>query len=581
MTVRKFTFMSLTALVLLVTLILGTSGASAADSVWKAKYYNNKSLSGAPVLERDEQELNWDWGFGSPSSQVRADDFSARWTRTVNFSSGNYRFRATMDDGMRVYVDDVLIIDSWENKPERTASADRYLSGGDHRIKVEYYEDEVVAIAKLRWEAVTPATINNWRGEYYNNRDLSGSPVFVRDDGNIDFNWGSGSPATNVVNSDNFSVRWTRNVNFTGGRYRFTTQTDDGVRLWVNGTLVIDQWRDQPATTHAADVTVPSGSIPIRMEYYDHGAGAIARLSWAAAQVTINNWRGEYFNNASLSGSPAAIRDDANVDFNWGEGGPMSGVNSDNFSVRWTRSLVFQPGRHRFTARVDDGVRLWVNDRLIIDRWSPQAVQSHSGEIELGGGPATVKMEYFDRTGFAEAHLSWERITTPPTGTGGMGTATVTGAYFLNVRSGPGLSHNVVTKVARGDVLNLLGYRDSAGTWVMVSLSNGTQGWVHAGYVRTSVPVSSLTVWTGQSGNGGTGTGQGNGTVNTAYLNVRSGPGISYNVLTVIARGASVTLTHRNAAGTWVRVTLPSGTQGWVNASYLQTSVNISALPIA
>lgn len=577
---KKIRFFSFALFVLMVIVGLGAPEASAADSVWRARYYNNKSLSGTPVLEREERELNWDWGYGSPSSKVHYDGFSARWTRDVNFSAGNYRFSATMDDGMRVWVDDVLIIDSWKDGSVHTVTADRTLSSGDHRIKVEYFDDTFNAVAKLTWGPAGSVTINNWRGEYYNNANLSGSAVLVRDDANIDFNWGNGSPAPNVVNSDNFSVRWTRNVNFAGGSYRFTTQTDDGVRLWVNGALVIDKWRDQEASTYTADVTVPSGTVPIKMEYYDRGGGAVARLSWAAGQVTINNWRGEYFNNATLSGSPVAVRDDANVDFNWGTGSPMSGVNSDNFSARWTRSLVFQPGRHRFTARVDDGVRLWVNNQLIIDKWTPQPVQSHSGEIELGGGPVAIKMEYFDRTGYAEAHLSWERLTNPPTGGGGVGTATVTSAYFLNVRSGPGLNNSVLTKVARGDVLTLVGYRDAAGTWVMVILGNGTQGWVHSGYVRTSVPVSGLTIWNGQNGGGST-TGQGNGTVNTAYLNVRNGPGINYDVITVISRGTTVTLTQRNAAGTWVRVILPGGTQGWVNASYLQTSVSISSLPIA
>src|SRR5690606_14701084 len=126
----------------------------------------------------------------------------------------------------------------------------------------------------------------------------------------------------------------------------------------------------------------------------------------------------------------------------------------------------------------------------------------------------------------------------------------------------------VVGTAARNEVLTLLGYRDAAGTWIMVARANGTQGWVHAGYVRTSVPVNSLTVWTGQTG-GGSGQG-GNGTVNTGRLNVRSGPGIEHSVLTVIDHGTSVTITHRNAASTWVRVILPNGTRGWVNASYLR-----------
>ena len=448
---RKIFYVVFVGLILLATLALGSSNAAAADSVWKAQYFNNKSLSGTPVLERDESNLNWDWGYGSPSNKVNVDDFSARWTRNVNFSAGNYRFAATMDDGMRVWVDDVLIIDAWKDGAVRTINADRYLGSGDHRIKVEYFDDDFMGFARLTWGPASP--------------------------------------------------------------------------------------------------------------------------------MTINNWRGEYFNNATLSGSPVAIRDDANVDFNWRDNSPISGVGIDNFSVRWTRSLVFQPGRHRFTARVDDGVRLWVNNQLIVDKWFPQTVQAHSGEIELGGGPATVKMEYYDRTGLAEAHLSWERLTSPPTGGGNVGTATVTGAYFLNVRSGPGLSNSIVTYVAHGSVLNLMGYRDAAGTWVLIGLANGTQGWIHAGYVRTSVPVSSLAVWSGQGGNGNSGQ-TGNATVNTAYLNVRSGPGISNGVIAVIARGTSLTLTHRNAGSSWVRAILPNGTQGWVNAGYLQSNIAINSLPI-
>ena len=113
MSARKIFYVVFVGLMLLATLALGSSDAAAADSVWKAQYFNNKSLSGTPVLEREERDLNWDWGYGSPSSAVKFDDFSARWTRIVNFSAGNYRFSATMDDGMRVWVDDVLIVDSW------------------------------------------------------------------------------------------------------------------------------------------------------------------------------------------------------------------------------------------------------------------------------------------------------------------------------------------------------------------------------------------------------------------------------------------------------------------------------------
>lgn len=69
-------------------------------------------------------------------------------------------------------------------------------------------------------------------------------------------------------------------------------------------------------------------------------------------------------------------------------------------------------------------------------------------------------------------------------------------------------------------------------------------------------------------------------TVNTGNLNVRSGPGVSYSILTTIARGTIVTLLGRNNAATWAQVLTPTGINGWVNASYLLPTVNIATLPI-
>ena len=555
----------------------------AADATWHAAYYNNMTLSGTPVVERQANNINYNWGEDAPWPGVNADRFSIRWTRTVDLPAGNYRFSATMDDGMRVWVDGALIIDAWRDSQQHTVTADRQLSAGEHTFKVEYYENGKNAVARFSWQ-LAPVTIRNWRGQYFNNMSLGGQPVAVRDDANINFNWGMGSPLADLIPNDRFSVRWTRNIETGGaGRYRFSVTADDGVRLWVNNSLVIDQWHNQPATTHWADVDLPTGSIPVKMEYYENGGDALAFLSWtplsAPAPVTINNWRGEYFGNTTLSGIPRLVRDDANIAFNWGDGPPASGFDRDNFSARWTRNIILPPGQYRFTVRTDDGVRLWVNDRLIVDQWHAHTVQSYSGEITLYGGPVPVKMEYFERTGLAEAHLSWTQLTSPPTGGPGTGTATVT-AYALNFRSGPGTEHNAIGALGRGTVVNLMGYRSADSNWIMVARADGTRGWVHAAYVQTSVPVSSLIVWNGQSGGPGTQPGTVTATVTAYHLNVRSGPGTNYNILTVASLGSRLTLTHRNAEANWVRATLTNGTQGWVHAAYIQSSARISTLPV-
>jgi hypothetical protein len=100
----------------------------------------------------------------------------------------------------------------------------------------------------------------------------------TRGDENVDFKWGYGSPAAGI-RSDGFSVRWARTARLESGLYRFTTMTDDGVRLWVNGHLLIDQWHDQALQSHSGSIHV-SGDAVIEMEYYENGGLASARLLW-------------------------------------------------------------------------------------------------------------------------------------------------------------------------------------------------------------------------------------------------------------------------------------------------------------
>lgn len=260
--------------------------------VWQAAYWNNMTLSGSPVLQRDEPNLDYYWGTGSPDPSVWADGFSARWTRYLDLAAGTYRFTATSDDGMRVYVDGGLIINEWTDHSARTVYVDRVLTAGHHLVVVEFYENTGDAVARVSWTPVT--TITNWRGEYFNNKTLGGTPALVRDDAQINFAWGTGSPAAGIVWSDGFSVRWTRSLNLAAGNYRFSMTVDDGGRLWVNGHLLIDAWRDQAPRTYTGVLYVPAGSVPVKMEYYENTGAATAKLSWtrtdgASGEVIVDN----------------------------------------------------------------------------------------------------------------------------------------------------------------------------------------------------------------------------------------------------------------------------------------------------
>ena len=251
-----------------------------------------------------------------------------------------------------------------------------------------------------------------WEVSYWNNLSLSGEPVMMGTDVNLDHDWGTGSPHS-TVSADRFSARWQRYIDVAAGTYRFTATSDDGIRVIVDGRSIIDQWTDHPAQTFTGDIDLATGHHLVTVEYYENTGYAVVRVSWAAAPDTPHDWRGEYFANRWLGGAPALVRDDAKVDFDWGYGSPAMWIPGDGFSVRWTRNVYFESGSYRFTTTTDDGVRLWVNHHLLIDRWYDQPLRSHTGTLYLAGD-VPIKMEYYENGGLAAARLTWTRVGGDP-----------------------------------------------------------------------------------------------------------------------------------------------------------------------
>lgn len=120
-------------------------------------------------------------------------------------------------------------------------------------------------------------------GEYYDNLDFT-RLVMTRTDPAVDFDWSAGPPEPSM-GQDTFSVRWTGQVEpLYTETYTFYTQTDDGVRLWVDGQLLVDQWVDQGATEWSGTIALPAGArVNLLMEYYQNGGGASAALLWESA----------------------------------------------------------------------------------------------------------------------------------------------------------------------------------------------------------------------------------------------------------------------------------------------------------
>lgn len=168
---------------------------------------------------------------------------------------------------------------------------------------------------------------------------------------------------------------------------------------WTGG---FDDWREVVSSSgwHTVKLIVdPDNTIAESNEANNIWEG---QFQWQP----VTGWWGEYFNNTTLTGAPALVRDDANINFDWGDAAPGPGVTADQFSVRWTRALNFAASRYAFSLGHDDGARLWLDNSSVIDQWST-CCRTDTASVWLTSGLHTLRVEMFDSGGAANVQLTW------------------------------------------------------------------------------------------------------------------------------------------------------------------------------
>jgi cytochrome c553 len=389
------------------------------DNQFCGEFFDGTTLTGSVIRSQLTPSINFDWGANRPMHAVKSDSFSARWQGKFNFNAGFYRFVGDADDGMRVWIDDVLVIDHWSMDGTWLGKVQSvpYVAAGSHVVKVEYREGSGTAKAKLGWEEVAGCATtpdNLFCMELYNSADLTGFARQVMKTDSINFDWAANAPDP-MVSKDYFSVRWTGNIHFDQGQYRFLTDVDDGVKIWIDGELFIDAWT-APAPWYGKQrklKTLTAGLHQIKVEYRETGGSAKAKVWWEATpdcttEIPQGKFCGSFFNTRDLTGNVADNRYDDAINFDWGTVAPQSNVFADNFSARWQGKFDFAEGEYTFTARSDDGVRLWIDGVSAIDAWKTQSPTTYTKRLFLTGGLHTIKMEYYDYTSTAVAQLSWK-----------------------------------------------------------------------------------------------------------------------------------------------------------------------------
>ncbi|MBE9028497.1 DUF4347 domain-containing protein [filamentous cyanobacterium LEGE 11480] len=529
------------------------------------EYFDDLNFTNSQLI-RTDSTVNFNWGTGSPDPVIGNDTFSVRWSGEIEAQyNETYTFYTTTDDGVRLRINGNLIVDQFVDQASTTSTGSITLAADQkYDIVLEYYENGGGADAKLEWSSASQArqvvptsqlyagaappppppptgSGDGLTGTYYDNINFT-NEVLSRVDNTVSFDWGTGSPASNIGN-DTFSVVWTGQVQpIYSEAYTFFTTTDDGVKLFIDGQQVINQFQDQAPTTVNGTpiVLVADQKYDIRMEYFENGGGAVAQLGWESASqnrqivpqvrlfsdsgsssfgvaeptvsisetagavtVTVNRTgdsstaasvdyattagtatagsdftgsngtlnfaagdtsatvsipilndtvieptetfslalsnptagttlgtnssttisildddaptgngdglTGTYYNNIDFT-NEVLSRVDSTVDFNWGSGSPASGIGVNTFSVVWTGQVqAIYDETYTFFTTTDDGVRLFVNGQPVIDQFQDQGPTLVNGTpIALQAGEKyDIRMEYYENGGGAVAQLGW------------------------------------------------------------------------------------------------------------------------------------------------------------------------------
>lgn len=305
---------------------------------WKGEYFSNPDLEGEPTVVRDDEQINFDWGNGSPAPEIPADNFSARWTRTVeDVPAGTYRLNGRFDNRVRIWIDDVLVVDQWRESGVRTVNVDVNVAAGLHNLRVEYGHLAGQSVAQL--SATHIQQYPDWQAEYFNNPALADAPAVVRNEVEINYNWGATSPIPGVIQDNDYSVRWNRTAHFEAGSYLLRVLVEGGARVWVNGQIVIDTW-EQGAFREATAPIGPldRGNHAIKVEYWKQSGNGQISVSWAEQQepdepplaVIDGTTRAQVGQQANYSARNSSVAEGSHLTtFNWefGDGATAGGVN--------------------------------------------------------------------------------------------------------------------------------------------------------------------------------------------------------------------------------------------------------------
>ena len=218
------------------------------------KAYDPVPSDGSKFNDSENLSLRWTSGFGAILHTVYfGDDYDTVANATSGVSQGLINFNPGPLEPNKTYY--------WR--------IDEFEAGGTHTGDV--------------WSFTTAKIGGGIRGDYYRGMNFE-TFILNRTDPDINFNWGDPGGPDPAVGDDQFSCRWTGEVEAAYTEtYTFYAAADDGVRLWVDGVQLVNAWVDQGTTEYAGTIDLIAGnSYSVVMEQYENGGGAAAYLRWSS-----------------------------------------------------------------------------------------------------------------------------------------------------------------------------------------------------------------------------------------------------------------------------------------------------------
>ncbi|HTE12028.1 MAG TPA: PA14 domain-containing protein, partial [Chitinophagaceae bacterium] len=381
-------------------------------------YYNFLNFIGPPALKRIDPTVNNDYGSASPApGTINADNYSVRWSGQVKPQfSETYTFYAITDDGVRLWVNGVLLIDNWVDQlvaTERSGTI-TLVAGQKYDIIMEYYKSTGNGVAKLLWSgAHTAKAIIPAAQLYPPNQPAPTVPACA-----VNITPVNGATINTATNA---TLIWAPVANATEYYvYIWTGTTDPALPYGYANTSTFNASGLSSSTLYNWYV------IPKNEVFTASGCGTTNKTSFTTAPITAGGTgtglQGDYFNGIALSGTALLTRIDTAINFvlDYNQQpvvlSPAPGiVPEDLYSVRWTGFV--QPlyaETYTFYTNSDDGIRLWVNNVLLIDSWIDQdgSIQRSGSIALLAGQKYDIKIEFYEKAGSSVTKLYWSSPST-------------------------------------------------------------------------------------------------------------------------------------------------------------------------